>query len=741
MKILCCIMVKNEESNILRTMRSAAPYVDGFVIYDTGSTDETVSIIGNYANTINIPVHIKLGQFVDYSTSRNVLLEYAESLTTEEDFLMLLDSNDEVRVDIPLGESGNFRDELCNTPSTVSCIMANSYWKYSAIKNVLSHLVFLFIRPHKNCRYHRKRHEFIYENGKSVDYHYYIHGIDIYQDRDQDDAKTQSRLENDIEVLTAELKNKATKVRALYYLGKTYSVMHKFKEAKSAFKNRLKYYEGDLEELYLTYVHIGGIYELEKKTPKAIKYFYRAYKCMQRIEPLLYLSRIYLSLQQYQMAYMYTSVACKLSIPKHACTYNYKDYMFDRYILHAQTCYNIKQYEEGSNSLEQVSQYNFPLSSGDVDSIEKLISAYITASYAPIPFTKQSTRPIILFVCGKYWNQKWDGRLADSEDGIGGSELVAIKYAEYVAKHYEVYFVCDCEKALTYKNVNYIPLISYIPFLYKHQIHSLIAFRDARLIKYMNVENVYLSVEDLMFLGGSLEFNATLFKKVFYKSKWHQNYSNNVVSALAPYSAVMGNGLDPERFVNPTPKIPGRIIWSSGAMRGLSNVVRMMPQILATFPEVELHVFIDSKITNYGPETDSFKVLLDSMNSIPQIKVHPHISQSQLATEIAQSEFWLYPVTMDETYCITALEMMAGGVHCIYTPRGALTDTISTVRGWEVIGDPCSAANDYKWVVAMLNCRINDYKLGPAKKWALAQTWDKRGEELLTTLGLTPPAN
>ena len=40
-------------------------------------------------------------------------------------------------------------------------------------------------------------------------------------------------------------------------------------------------------------------------------------------------------------------------------------------------------------------------------------------------------------------------------------------------------------------------------------------------------------------------------------------------------------------------------------------------------------------------------------------------------------EYWLYPCCFDETSCITAMEMMAHGVICLYYPRAGLTDTMN----------------------------------------------------------------
>ena len=47
--IAAILMVKNEEKNIEKTLKSVVGQVDCIVIYDTGSTDETVNIIKKFS--------------------------------------------------------------------------------------------------------------------------------------------------------------------------------------------------------------------------------------------------------------------------------------------------------------------------------------------------------------------------------------------------------------------------------------------------------------------------------------------------------------------------------------------------------------------------------------------------------------------------------------------------------------------------------------------------------------------
>lgn len=75
--ISCCMMVKNEEEYLLGCLENVMYLVDEFVIVDTGSTDKTIEIIGNFAKYSPVPVRLLLHPWEDnYSIPRNYGLSY-----------------------------------------------------------------------------------------------------------------------------------------------------------------------------------------------------------------------------------------------------------------------------------------------------------------------------------------------------------------------------------------------------------------------------------------------------------------------------------------------------------------------------------------------------------------------------------------------------------------------------------------------------------------------------------------
>lgn len=67
------MIVKNEASNIRGVLDAAKPFIGRYTIIDTGSTDETVSIIKEAM--ADVPGQVVTGAFKGYATSRNEVLD------------------------------------------------------------------------------------------------------------------------------------------------------------------------------------------------------------------------------------------------------------------------------------------------------------------------------------------------------------------------------------------------------------------------------------------------------------------------------------------------------------------------------------------------------------------------------------------------------------------------------------------------------------------------------------------
>ena len=78
MHYLCLNMIVKDESHIIKeTLESVVKYIDYYVISDTGSTDDTISIIKNFFDEKGISGEIYNDKWVDFGHNRSLALEHA----------------------------------------------------------------------------------------------------------------------------------------------------------------------------------------------------------------------------------------------------------------------------------------------------------------------------------------------------------------------------------------------------------------------------------------------------------------------------------------------------------------------------------------------------------------------------------------------------------------------------------------------------------------------------------------
>ena len=71
LQLAVTLMVKNEEQRIEATLSSVKDVVDGIIVFDTGSEDQTIDIMKMFAKKYNFFIfHLLQGKFEDFATSQ-----------------------------------------------------------------------------------------------------------------------------------------------------------------------------------------------------------------------------------------------------------------------------------------------------------------------------------------------------------------------------------------------------------------------------------------------------------------------------------------------------------------------------------------------------------------------------------------------------------------------------------------------------------------------------------------------
>jgi glycosyltransferase involved in cell wall biosynthesis len=339
--IAAVLMVKNEENFITTSLNSIKNIVDGIIIFDTGSTDDTINKIKQFANKFHIPYHIKQGVFVDFATSRNELLKMANDLLTF-DYLLLLDCGDEYQQD----DNFNLRLFLENNKNDSFMIKQKWYTGNTTIHYYNTRL----IKNKPGFLYKGSVHEYLKTPNNELSLR--INGIALYQDRVlNNDGSTQKRWSQDLILLLKDFKEDPTNARTQYYLGQTYECLNDHEKAKYYYKLRAFNNDGFNEEMFNAALKCV---QLEIEEEEKIKWCYISLKIMYRAEPLTIMARFYRLKNNYVLAYHFSKIACDVDYPENCILWvDEKCYNYDRWHELSIASFYVKKYDVGKNACLQ----------------------------------------------------------------------------------------------------------------------------------------------------------------------------------------------------------------------------------------------------------------------------------------------------------------------------------------------------------------------------------------------------
>ena len=340
------MMVKNEHKCLHITLESIKNFADSLVIYDTGSTDNTIEICQNFCKINNIPLRLKQGEFVDFSTSRNVALDFADSFK-DIDYLLLLDTNDEIKggeILRKISEEYMEKDK--------SAFLISQEW-FSGTTNKYYNV--RFIKAHKGWRYKGVVHEYICNEDKMEDKKVdklQIKELYIYQDRTKDDDKTSKRFQRDEVLLKKEYLKNPIEPRTLFYLAQTYSCLKDSENAFYYYKLRSKIKEGFFEECYESCVKCGELSEiLNLDWYDSFGWYMKAFEIIPRVEPLIKIADYYRKKNNWIIAHTFAKLACELQYPDQCILFVDKlSYDYKRWHLYSIIAFYVGNFEEGEKA-------------------------------------------------------------------------------------------------------------------------------------------------------------------------------------------------------------------------------------------------------------------------------------------------------------------------------------------------------------------------------------------------------
>ena len=263
------MIVKNEAAILERCLRSVAPWVDYYVIGDTGSTDGTPDLIREFFRAQEIEGEIHHFPFVDFGQARNEALDRCRRSSGRFDHVLFTDADMELVVD-----DATFRDRLRDP---AYCMRQVSSISYDNVRLVHRGLPARYIGP---------THEYL-----NIPHPSRLSGAWF---RDHDDGSSHAeKTERDIRLLQSFLELHPSDARSMFYLAQTYRTSGEYDKAIDWYERRIAL-GGWAEEVWYAHYRIADCHRLLGEDAAFVHRALGAYQIRpSRAEPLHLLANHY----------------------------------------------------------------------------------------------------------------------------------------------------------------------------------------------------------------------------------------------------------------------------------------------------------------------------------------------------------------------------------------------------------------------------------------------------------------
>ncbi len=289
------MIVKNESKVIERCLASVKPFIDSWVIVDTGSTDGTQKIIRKALKKIPGKLHQR--PWVDFETNRNEAMDLARG---KADYLLFIDADETLEATRPLNKQ----------------TLRKNYYLVKSRDLSVDFYRILLIDQDPLWRWEGVLHETLVppENASGEILPQLLR---VGLPRDGARAKDKTRYLQDASILESALKKDPTNSRTVFYLAQSYGSGGELSLALEQYQKRVEM-GGFADEVFLSQYYAGCLQEDLKKSAKEILRSYeQAYRLdPTRAEPLSAMSAYFLKSNNALLAYLLAEFGLTHPIPK-----------------------------------------------------------------------------------------------------------------------------------------------------------------------------------------------------------------------------------------------------------------------------------------------------------------------------------------------------------------------------------------------------------------------------------------
>lgn len=318
------MIVKNESKVIERCLASVKPFIDYWVIVDTGSTDGTQKIIRDFMK--GIPGELHERPWVDFAHNRNEALQLAKN---KGDYLLFIDAD----------------EELIFSEDFVKPILEKDGYYITTDFSNTRYVRLQLVNNHLNWKWIGVLHEYL-ESPEANTYEILTGVFDIPRPegfRSQDPLKYQK----DAALLEKALETEPDNARNVFYLAQSYRDAGEAHLAIKNYEKRIGMGGWDQEVFYSKYQICFLQEKLNIDPLKISKGYLECYSSRpQRAEPLCRLAAYYRKQGDYLLGYLIASFGLTVPLPKDVLFVENWVYEYGLLMEKAINAYCIGNYQE-----------------------------------------------------------------------------------------------------------------------------------------------------------------------------------------------------------------------------------------------------------------------------------------------------------------------------------------------------------------------------------------------------------
>lgn len=287
------MIVRNEAHIVTEVLDAVAPFIDFWVIVDTGSDDGTQSKIRNHMAHLEVPGEVHQRPWRNFGENRSEALQLAQG---HSDYIWVMDADDTVRG----------RPDFSRLSADVYAMRISDgllYWRRQLFRDGMPWRYVGVVHEYADCS------EPFREERLEGDYFIESRRLGA---RNNDPKK----YERDRDLLLAEVQRDPANERSAFYLAESYFNLGDFVNARIWSERRAAMGGWDEETFYALCQVARSMHRLGEPWPEVLDAYLRAWAFRPtRAEPLHEIAAEYRARGEYQLGYLFARCAAGIPLP------------------------------------------------------------------------------------------------------------------------------------------------------------------------------------------------------------------------------------------------------------------------------------------------------------------------------------------------------------------------------------------------------------------------------------------